>query len=196
MKVRASRTSGVAAVGMFVLAISGVSTAALAGEVADKATEAEGLLSAGKVPEAIRAFDASVEAFWKAAPLSFRKALFADDVKGYGEYVEHVGSTFAPRSELKIYAEPVGFGWRDVDGAEKIVFKTLIEIRNDKGLILAKSSEPAVLEKIGRSKSRDFHITVTFQLPDLKPGAYKLVMTVTDDATGKTAPIELPLTIS
>lgn len=192
-----SRVAGIAMAGALALAsMAPVAGVASAGEAANKASEAEGLLAAGKVKEAIDAFDASAEAFWKAAPLAFRKALFVDDVKSYGEYVAHAGSTFAPGSELKIYAEPVGFGWTDMGDKHRIAFKAEIEIRNDKGLIFAKSPAPAELEKVGSSPSRDFHLTVGFRLPDLKPGSYKLILTVTDEATGKTAPIELPLTIA
>ncbi len=194
MRSGASRLSGIATAGVLALVMSGVT--AFAGEVAEKAGDAETLLSAGKVPEAIDALDASVAAFWTAAPLSFRKALFVDDATGFGEYEPRANATFAPKSDLKIYAEPVGFGWAEVDGRERIAFRTAIEIRSPSGLILAKSSTPAVLEKLSRSKSRDFHITVTFQLPQLKPGAYELILTVTDESTGKSAPIKLPLTIS
>ncbi len=194
MRSGASRFSGMAAAGVLALVMSGAM--AEAGEVATKASSAETLLSEGKINEAIDALDASVEAFWKAAPLTFRKALFVDDATGFGEYVPRANAVFAPKSELKIYAEPVGFGWKDADGVETISFRSTIEIRSEKGLILAKSSTPAVLEKVSRSKSRDFHITVTFELPQLKPGAYELILTVTDDATGKSAPIKLPLTIS
>lgn len=196
MKQMGSRLSGIAMAGAVALAFFGASGGALAGEAASKAADAEALLAEGKVKQAVDAFDASVEAFWKSAPLTFRKALFADEVKGYGEYVAHAGSTFAPGSELRIYAEPVGFGWTEQGGSHRIAFKAEIEIRNDKGVIFAKSPAPATLEKVSRSPSRDFHLTVTFQLPQLNPGSYKLVLTVTDEATGKTAPIELPLTIS
>lgn len=196
MTFGASRLSGMALAGAMVLALLGAPVAAAAGEVADKAADAERLLGEGKVDDAIKALDASVEAFWKAAPLTFRKALFVDEATGFGEFKPRPDAVFAPGAELRIYAEPVGFGWQDENGAEKITFRTAIEIRNAKGLILAKSSAPAVLEKTSRSKSRDFHITVTFTLPDLKPGDYQLVLTVTDAATGKSAPIELPITIA
>ncbi|MCX5512464.1 hypothetical protein [Kaistia algarum] len=195
MKGLGSRVSGIAMAGAAALVWIAASTGAMAGEAATKAGDAENLLAAGKVKEAVEAFDASAEAFWKGVPLTFRKALFADDVKGYGEYVAHKGSTFAPGSELKIYAEPVGFGSTPVGENRRIAFKSEIEIRNDKGVIYAKSPAPAELEKVSSSPSRDFHLTVGFRVPDLKPGMYKLILTVTDEATGKSAPIELPLTI-
>lgn len=196
MKQLGSRLTGIALAGAVALASMGLGGGAFAGETASKAADAESLLAAGKVKEAIDAFDASAEAFWKSAPLAFRKVLFADEVTGYGEYVAHPGDSFAPGADLEIYAEPVGFGWTDIDNGHRIAFKAEIEIRNEKGLIFAKSPSPAILEKVSASPSRDFHLTVAFKLPQLKPGPYKLILTVTDQATGKSAPIELPLTIS
>lgn len=196
MKDGGSRVSGIAGMGAAALVLMAACASAWAGEVADKAAEAESLLSAGKISDALNAFDASTEAFWKAVPLGFRKAIFVDEVKGFGDYAAHPGSAFASKSDLKIYAEPVGFGWVAVDGGHRIAFKADIEIRDDKGIILAKSGSPVLIEKISHSPSHDFHMTVRFPLPDLKPGSYKLILKMTDEATGKTAPIELPLTIS
>lgn len=196
MQGRGSRVSGVVFAGAVAFALSWGASSAFAGEAADKASEAEKLLAAGKIDEAVATFDESIDAFWKAAPLGFRKAVFVDQVAGFGDYIAHAGTTFAPNSELKIYAEPVGFGTVSTPQGYKIGFKTAIEIRNQSGQILAKSPSPAPLEKVGLSRSREFQMTVSFQLPDLKPGVYVLVLNVTDEATGKTAPIELPLTIS
>lgn len=193
MRFDASRIVGIAVAGAMVLVLA---KAALAGEVADKAAQAETLLAEGKIAAAISALDASADAFWTAAPLSFRKVLFVDSVAGFGEYSPRAQAVFAPNSALRIYAEPVGYGWTTVADGERIGFTTRVEIRDAKGVIFAKSAEPAILEKVSKSRSHDFHITVTFDIPALKAGDYTLVLTVADEATGKSAPVELPLTIS
>jgi hypothetical protein len=193
MKDRASRISGIAMAGAVLLAVAG---AASAGEVADRASEAETLLQAGKPAEAQAALDSALDAFWKAAPLTLKNASFVDEAKGYGDYVVHAGSSFAPSSTLQIYVEPQGFGWTEVDGGYKIAFASDVEIRNAGGQILTRTSAPALLEKTSRNKNREFQINLGFQLPDLKPGDYVLVLTVTDQATGRSAPVELPFSIS
>lgn len=189
----ASRISGIAVAGALLFAVSG---AALAGEVADKAAEAEALLQSGKPVEAQAALEGALDAFWKAAPLTLRNARFVDEAMGYGDYVAHAGSAFAPSSTLQIYVEPQGFGWAEVDGGYKIAFASDVAIRNAGGQILTRSAAPALLERTSRNKNREFQITVGFQLPSLKPGDYVLVLTVTDQATGRSAPVELPFTIS
>lgn len=193
MKDRASRISGIAMAGALLFAACG---AAMAGEVADKAAEAETLLQTGKSAEAQQALDAAVEAFWKSAPLTFRNARFVDDAKGFGDYTAHAGNSFAPSTNLQVYLEPQGFGWAEVADGYKIAFSSEIEIRNASGQILTRSATPALFEKVSRNKNREFQITVGFQLPALKAGDYVLVLNVTDTTTGRSAPVELPFTVS
>jgi hypothetical protein len=189
----ASRFSGIAMATAMLFAVSGV---AVAGEVADKAAQAEALLQSGSHAEAQAALEGALDAFWKAAPLTLKNARFVESAKGYGEYDEHEGSVFAPSSTLQIYVEPQGFGWAEVDGGYKIAFASDVAIRNAGGQILTRSAAPALLEKTSRNKNREFQLTVGFQLPSLKPGDYVLSLTVTDQATGRSAPVELPFTIS
>lgn len=193
MKDWASRISGIAVAAALFCAASG---AAIAGDVADKAGEAEKLLQAGKAAEAQSALDAAVEAFWKTAPLTLKNARFVVEAKGFGDYVPHEGASFTPSSPVQVYVEPQGFGWVEVADGYKIAFSAEIEIRNAGGQVLTKSSAPALFEKIGRNKNREFQITVGAPLPALKPGNYVLVLTVTDVATGRSAPVELPFSIA
>ena len=66
MKARTFRRRALAAL---VAASTALPMAAFAGEIADKAAEAESLLSGGKPQEALAAFDQASEDFWNAAPL-------------------------------------------------------------------------------------------------------------------------------
>lgn len=193
MKDWASRISGIAVAGALLIAASG---AAIAGEVADKATEAETLLQTGKPADAQTALEAAVDAFWKNAPLTLKNARFVDEAKGFGDYTAHVGTSFAPSSQLQVYVEPQGFGLAEVADGYKIAFSSEIEIRNASGQILTKSAAPALFEKVSRNKNREFQITVGFPLPALKAGDYVLVLNVTDVTTGRSAPLELPFSVS
>jgi hypothetical protein len=48
----------------------------------------------------------------------------------------------------------------------------------------------------GRVRSREIHTAVSVTLPELKPGSYKLVVKLTDAATGKSATTDLPFRIA
>jgi len=174
------------------VAASVVSMTALAtaGEVADKAAEAETLLGGGQTSEAFAALDAAVDAFWAAAPLTLSQAYFiADDGK-------RPDGPFRPGEAAKVFVEPVGYGFTGVDGAFAIGLKTGIEIRTPGGLILAKAGDFAPLSWKGAVKNRTFSGRVGIDLPELKAGDYELLLTVTDEASGKTATASLPFQVA
>src|SRR6476660_8003278 len=105
------RCLAVAVPGMFALLVVAWPIAAGAGEIADRATEAERLLGEGKAAEAQAAFDKAAAAFWIASPLQLRVVTFADEVKGFGNYTPHVGAAFQPSDALLIYFEPIGYAF-------------------------------------------------------------------------------------
>ncbi len=88
-------------------------TAAGAQDISRKASEAEKLLAQGKVAEAIAALDDAAAALWDKAPLSFRRALWvAEKATGFGAFNPRENAAYASGAPMMVYAEPVGFGWR------------------------------------------------------------------------------------
>ncbi len=173
-----------------------LASSALAGPAADRAAEAEALLGQGDAAGAAAAFDAAIDAFWGAMPLQVRTALFADSVSAYGKYVPLSGTTFKPGDSLTVYLEPAGYGFVSAGGLYRVAFDTALEIRTPGGLVLGKSDDFGKLVWSGRSKSREVQLAVGVALPDLKPGKYELALTLTDDATGKSATAALPFAIA
>ena len=182
---------------------AGLATAALlwsanviAGETASSAAEAEALLQAGKAEEAIGALDKAVDAFWAASPLQFRTALFADSVVAFGKYEKRQDSSFRSGDTVLIYLEPVGYGFVDEGGLMKIALVADIEIKTPGGLLLGKAENFGALEWKGRAKSREVHAQIGLDLPALKPGNYEILVTLRDQATGKSATATLPFSIA
>src|ERR1700728_1790883 len=63
--------------------------------------------------------EAAVVDAWVATPLAVRKALFvAEHPQGFGQYVERPTSVFKPGEKLVAYAEPIGYGWKDIGNGE------------------------------------------------------------------------------
>ncbi len=189
MKLEMSRLVAGAAMALF-------ASGAVAGETADRAAEAEALLSAGKATDAVTALDAAIDAFWKTLPLQFRVSLFADSVVASGKYEPRATASFKAGEKATIYLEPVGYGFVTADGLNSVSFSTAVEIRTPGGLILGKTDDFGKLTWSGRSRSHEVHAAIELTLPDLKPGDFELQVTLTDDATGKSAPVTLPFTIT
>ena len=183
----------IVAVGL-VLALGG---SALAGPVADNAAEAEQQAAAGNGAAAIGAFDAAVDAFWQAEPLTFRVARFADQISGFGMYTPRADGPFRAGDTVNIYLEPVGYGFAADGDGYRVSYGTGVEIRTPGGLILGKTDDFGKATWQGRAKSHEVHAAVSVTLPgELKPGDYELLLTLTDDASGKSATATFPFAIA
>ena len=181
---------------MIAVAFTAAPAPALAGEIADRAAEAERLLGDGKPADAQAAFDKAAAAFWIASPLQLRVAAFADEVKGFGNYTPHIGTTFKPGDTLLIYLEPIGYAFTAEGDGFKVAIAAEMEIRTPGGLILAKSADFGRLEWSARSKTREVHATLKLPLPKLKPGDYQLLVTLRDQGSPKSVTVTLPFSIA
>jgi len=169
---------------------------ALAGDIADKAALAETLVGRGYPEAALSAFDKSLEAFWAASPLQLRTAAFVDSVAGYGDYTPRADAPFRNGDTLRLYFEPVGYGFAAEGDAVSAEIAVDVEIHTPGGLILGKAEDFARLRWTGKRKMHEVHATVETRLPFLKPGAYLLLVTLRDANGPKTTDVTLPFSVA
>jgi hypothetical protein len=172
-----------------------LATAAVAGEVANKAAEAEALLQTGQAGPAFEALSDAVDSFWASAPLTIKQAYFVTGEDG-ARFSPRPDGPFRSGETARVHLEPLGYGFSEDSGAFRIVLSTSIEIRTPGGLILAKTGNFGRLEWTGPAKSRTFNGRVGIDLPELKAGDYELLLTVNDEATHKTASVTLPFSVA
>lgn len=167
------------------------------GEIADGARRAERLIAESRTAEALTELDGAVDAFWREMPLHFRTAVFAEtgSIEAFGKYRPREGA-FRRGETVTIYVEPVGYGFFVTGATMTIDLAAGLEIRSPGGIVFAQAAEFGRLEWTGRSRSREVHGDISVTLPELKPGDYEIVMTLTDEATGKAAQAALPFAIS
>lgn len=192
---RASGPVAIAAIA-FMSAFPIAGGSAFAGSIAEDAAKADTLLTEGKAQDALAAFDAATDAFWTAAPLTFRTALFADRIQSYGDYFPRTSAPFKAGDEALVYLEPIGFGWTQDGDGYKASLETDIEVRSTGGLILGKAEKFGKIERTSRERIRELNLSVRLPLPALKPGDYELMVTVRDLVSGKSGVVSLPLTLS
>ena len=59
--------------------------------------------------------EAAVYEAWQQAPLTVRRAIFVSDhPEWYGMYTARPSNTFKPGEPLVAYAEPIGYGWKEI----------------------------------------------------------------------------------
>jgi hypothetical protein len=190
---RAARA--VAATGVVLCLATSLPTGAAAGEVADKAAEAEALLQSGEAGPAFDALAAAVDSFWASAPLTIGQAYFVTGDDGTS-FSRRPDGPFRSGEAARVHLEPLGYGFSEDSGVFRIALTTSIEIRTPGGLILAKTEDFGRLEWAGRAKSRTFNGRIGIDLPNLKAGDYELLVTVSDEASQKTASVTLPFAVA
>lgn len=169
---------------------------ALAGDIADKAALAEKLVDRGYPEAALAAFDKSLDAFWAASPLQLRTIAFADAVSGYGAYEARSDAVFRNGDTLRVYFEPVGYGFATTDDTVSAEIAVDVEIRTPGGLILAEAEDFARLKWSGSRPMHEVQATVETKMPFLKPGAYLLLVTLRDINSSKTKDVTLPFSVA
>lgn len=141
--------------------------------------------------------EAQVAAAWEATPLSFRKTLFATRIEAFGVYEEKAGTVFAPDEPIIVYAEPVGYGYRaNADGTFDFGFDFDLAVKNDVGEIVSGKEGFASTVLTSKVQNREFLVTLTLTLSGAPAGNYVLEYLARDVASGETATIGLPFTIS
>jgi hypothetical protein len=189
------RAAGRNAASILMAAVALATAPALAGEIADKAALAETLVERGYEAAALGAFDKATDAFWAASPLQLRVITFADSVAGYGDYAARADAVFRSGDTLRLYFEPVGYGFAPDGDGVKAGLTVDVEIRTPGGLILGSAKDFARLEWTGRRPMHEVHATVETRLPFLKPGDYLLLLTLRDQGSSKTKDVTLPFSV-
>ncbi|SOC09344.1 hypothetical protein SAMN05421512_10618 [Stappia indica] len=148
------------------------------------------------LPEGLAGAYQALDAAWQQAPLSFAALAFSDGpASGYGRYTPRKDAVFAAGDTLTVYAEPVGFGYDATGEGYGVRLTAGFELLNTSGQVLAEQTGFADLRADSRNKLREFHATLSFAFEGLRPGDYRLVTTLTDTVSGKTASGELPFSI-
>ena len=115
--------------------------------------------------DALTAAEQQVAAAWDATPLTFRKTLFADRIEAFGVYEAKEGSTFAPGEPIVVYAEPVGYGYKNNDdGTYTFGFDFDLKVKNADGDIVAGKDGFASFELNSKAQNREFLVKVDDQI--------------------------------
>lgn len=162
--------------------------AALAGPAAAQSTMAD-----------LAKAEAVVEDIWRDLPLSFRRVLFIEpgSANGYGVFVARDDNVFAPGETLVAYAEPVGYGYRAVEGGRYTFgFDVDFFVKRPDGTILAGQENFDRLSLTSHERVREFQITLRLTVRGLAPGSYEVVFRTRDIASEKQATMTLPFEIA
>ena len=170
---------------------------ATAGDIADRASQAEALAKDGKYLEAIGALDEASAALWSAAPLTFRKTLWvAEPPGGFGAYNPREGVAFDSGAAMIAYAEPVGFGWAKSGDLWKTDIAADFFVKTKDGKVLGDQKDFQQIKLTSRIKNREFMVHFTYTFNGIPAGEYVVDTTLRDNVSGKSGTFSLPFTIN
>ena len=147
--------------------------------------------------EEIDSREAALVTAWLATPLTVRKALFvAEHPQGFGQYVERPTSVFKPGEKLVAYAEPVGYGWKDIGNGEyQFGFKVDFLIKTPDGKVLTGQQDFADLTETSHARNREFMVVLTLNISGAPPGSYVIEYKLRDVSSDKSTTFNMPFKI-
>lgn len=162
--------------------------AAHAGEIADKAAEAEAMLASGDDVGAVAAARDVFAAVWDSTTgLAFGETLLlAEPAAGYGIYNPRDTDRFKIGEPVLIYAEPIGFAHGSAgEGLFAIGFFVDLKVATEAGEILGELQNLTELDLASRYPNREFQANLTYNLEGLGVGRYVLTTTLRDKYSAK-----------
>ncbi len=163
------------------------------GALARKAEEAA---AAGRTVEALDLAELFNDAVWDAAPLAFRRAELVDNAPAaFGEASPRASNVYGADEEIRIYAEPVAFGWRRTGGGFETDMVADVRVSTDEGRIVVGQKAISTLRIAAESRNTGVFATFAYTFRGLKPGDYVVTTTLNDQVSGKSAAFALPIRI-
>jgi hypothetical protein len=152
----------------------------------------------GQSLDEINKRDAAVREAWEKTPFSLRNAFFVSEApEAFGSYAPRSSAPFKAGEEMIVYAEPVAYGWKSVEGGQyEFGFTVDLVVKTADGKVIVEKDNFGKMMFKSRAQNRELFLKLTVNLTGAGPGNYLIGFRVHDsEAENKTAMIELPMTL-
>ncbi|KZK90751.1 hypothetical protein PsW64_00316 [Pseudovibrio sp. W64] len=144
-------------------------------------------------------FKAAQDAYtiaWQQQPLAFTAAKFiALPAESYGAYTPLETTEFQSGDPLTVYAEPVGFSYKEMGSTYAIDLSVDFELRNTTGQVFASQDGFTALHSASFNQIREYQTSLSFNLKGLQAGDYVLKVQFNDENSEKSGSFELPFSM-
>lgn len=147
---------------------------------------------------AIEKAEAALVEAWQASPIAFRRAIFVSEPpQGFGLFKEREDAVFAPGEPLVVYAEPVGYEWKEGgDGTYTFGFEIDLALKSPDGEVLVEKEQFQRLALTSHARNREFMLTLTLDISGAPAGDYVVEYRARDVNGSKAGLISLPFSIA
>ena len=134
---------------------------------------------------------------WTKTPITVRRAVFVvEGARGYGMYDERPNNVFKPGEKLHMYAEPVGYGWKEKSkGIFEFGFDIGFVVKDAKGKILGGNENFSHSTLTSHERAREFMLNLDLSVTGVPDGDYVVEWQIRDVTGSKTGKFELPFQI-
>ncbi len=130
------------------------------------------------------------------SPLSFATAVFVDKPgSNYGMYHPRASSDFTADEKLRVYAEPIGYGWEKVGDIFQTHLVADAALLSTDGKVPWGQREFGVFKLASRHRFVEYMMNLTLSISGVPQGQYVLEYTVTDKVLGNSAKMSMPFSI-
>lgn len=145
---------------------------------------------------ALEKAEAAVVEVWQKTPLTVRHAMFiSEPAEMFGAYTPY-SNTFIVGEKLNAYAEPVGYGWKDLgNGLFEFGFRVDVLVKKPDGQLLFGKENFAKAALQSRARIRDFNLNLYLGSTGVPPGDYVVEYKVHDIVKDQTTSWSLPFTL-
>ena len=135
---------------------------------------------------------------WQQTPLTIRRAIFVKgEPRGFGLYEEHASGEFRPGEKIVVYAEPVGYGWKDLgNGMFQLGFVVDFLIKSKDGEVLAGKDNFMRIATDSHTRNLEFMVVLTLNMSSAPAGDYVVEYKLHDVASDKTTSFQMPFKIA
>jgi hypothetical protein len=142
--------------------------------------------------------DAAVREAWEKTPFSVRNAFLVTEApSAFGAYKPRSPAPFKAGEQMIVYAEPVGYVWKSVEGGQyQFGFTVDLIVKTAAGKTILEKDNFGKMMFESRVRNRELFLKLTVDLTGADPGDYLLDFRVHDaEGENKTAMIEMPITM-
>ena len=142
--------------------------------------------------------DAAVREAWQKTPFSLRHAFLVTEApQAFGAYTPRLPAPFKAGEQIIVYAEPVGYLWKSIEGDQyQFGFTVDLIVKTAAGKTILEKDNFGKMMFTSRVQNRELFLKLTLDLTGANPGDYLLDFRVHDaEVENKTATVELPITM-
>jgi hypothetical protein len=149
-------------------------------------------LGKGDFTAALAALRSSFEAFREKSPLLLQNVKFVtSESASYGIYEPRASDEFAAGDVIYLYLEPVGQVLKESkDGRHEFGFSADFSLENAAGKVLGGQKDFASPRFSSWNFNTEIALTFNFSFSGLQAGRYKILLTVRDAHSAKSASVE------